>query len=133
MKNKQEVQICFDEDESLVEKLEGFFIGVDTIQIDENPIFSDKVAYGDLIKVKRRKDIYYYIETIKKSELAKLSWVLSKEIIESEKIEQLMNKIYENGGRAERVFGGILVINILKQDEDAITYELNEIVKNKLK
>ena len=78
----------------------------------ENPIFSNVVSYGEIRRVREDRNIYYYLETVQKSDLVRHSWLLSKEATESQEIEDFKNKIIQMNGNWEQVFGGFLIVNI---------------------
>ncbi|WP_170287007.1 DUF4265 domain-containing protein [Paenibacillus faecis] len=128
IKKSDQIQLCFDDKGGEVEVLDVVFIDEDTVALEENPIFNDQVSYGDIVRVKKVKEVYYYIETIKKSELIKLSWLLSKEVSESQELENLKDKVTKNAGRCERVFGGLLLLNIPKKFEQEIIREMKIIL-----
>ncbi|PWV94454.1 uncharacterized protein DUF4265 [Paenibacillus cellulosilyticus] len=130
MKEIEQFHLCFDQDGREIEVLDGLRIDAETIRIEENPIFYDRVSYGDVIRIRRDKDIFYYIETIKKSELVRHARLLTQETSQSREIESIMNRVVRYDGRAEIVFGGILIVNIPREHEEEILQELNEIVMN---
>lgn len=130
IKKSDQIQLCFDDTGGEVEVLDVVFIDEDTVALEENPIFNDQASYGDIVRVRRDKETYYYIETIKKSELIKLSWLVSKEVSESQELENLISKITKNAGRCEQVFGGLLVWNIPKRFEQEVITEM-QIILNK--
>ncbi|NBD25398.1 DUF4265 domain-containing protein [Paenibacillus glycinis] len=123
------MSLCFDEVGREIEVLDVTVIDNDILIMAENPIFSEHVSYGDRIRVKVEKDIYYYVETLQKSELVRHSWLLSKEVSESSEIEQIKEAISRMEGRYEQVFGGVLVINVPKDAERAIVSEVNATIE----
>lgn len=112
MKNRVQLYLCFDGVGREIEVLDVTRISRDTVEIMENPIFSNVVSYGDLIRVKEERNIYYYMETVRKSDLVRHSWLLSKEATESQEIEEFKNQIIKMNGNWEQVFGGFLIVNI---------------------
>ncbi|RED66182.1 hypothetical protein [Cohnella lupini] len=101
----------------------------DTLLIEENPIFSEQVSFGDIIKVRQEEEVYYYIETLRKSELIRHSWLLSQEISDSAELVVIKDRINDIKGRTEQVFGGLLVINISLEHESEIVDEINKLIK----
>ncbi len=124
-----QLHLCFDEIGREIEVLDVSLIDKETLIIEENPIFNEQVSYGDIIRVKQEKEIFYYIETIQKSDLIRHSWLLSKDISESEEIEELKERINKSEGRCEQVFGGLLVVNIPKDSKINVDEEINKIIK----
>ncbi|MFC5652334.1 DUF4265 domain-containing protein [Paenibacillus solisilvae] len=112
MKGNVQLHLCFDGAGREIEVLDVKRMSKDTVKIMENPIFSDVVSYGDIIRVREDKDIYYYQEMVRKSDLVRHSWLLSKEATESQEIEEFKNQIIKMNGNWEQVFGGFLIVNI---------------------
>ena len=129
IKEIHQVQLCFDEVGREVEVLDVVIIDSETLCIEENPILTEEISKGDIIRVKKVLEIFYYRETIKKSDLAKLSWLLSKEIIESKELIKLKEQVKQFSGSHEQIFGGLLIINISKEFEIEIVEEMNKILK----
>ncbi len=112
MNNNVQLHLCFDGVGREIEVLDVKRISKETMRIMENPIFSSVVSYGDIIRVREDRDIFYYLETVQKSDLVRHSWLLSKEATESQEIEDFKNKIIQMNGNWEQVFGGFLIVNI---------------------
>ena len=129
IKEIHQVQLCFDEVGREVEVLDVVIIDSESLCIEENPILNEEISKGDIIRVKKVFEIFYYIETIKKSDLAKLSWLLSKEIIESKELIKLKEQVKQFSGSYDQIFGGLLIINISKEFEIKIVEEMNKILK----
>lgn len=106
------LHLCFDGVGREVEVLDVVQIAEDIYRIEENPVFTENVAYGDVIRVKALKDASLYIETIEKSQFSRHNWLLSKEVIYSLELKVLKNKIRDCGGKSQQVFGGILIVNL---------------------
>jgi hypothetical protein len=123
------LQLCFDKERREIEVLDVVIMDTDTLLIEENPIFNEQVSFGDIIKVRQEEEVYYYIETIQKSELIRHSWLLSKEISESTELVVIKDRINDVKGRTEQVFGGLLVINISLEYENEIVDEINQLIK----
>jgi hypothetical protein len=112
MNNNVQLHLCFDGVGREIEVLDVKRISKETMRVMENPIFSNVVSYGDIIRVREDRNIYYYLETVQKSDLVRHSWLLSKEATESQEIEDFKNKIIKMNGKWEQVFGGFLIVNI---------------------
>lgn len=123
------LQLCFDKERREIEVLDVVIMDTDTLLIEENPIFSEQVSFGDIIKVRQEEEVYYYIETLRKSELIRHSWLLSQEISDSAELVVIKDRINDIKGRTEQVFGGLLVINISLEHESEIVDEINKLIK----
>lgn len=80
--------------------------------------------------MREEKEIYYYVETIQKSDYIRYSWLLSKEISESIEIEQFKNRILHLKGKWEQIFGGVLVVNLPLDTEYDVNEEINRLINN---
>lgn len=123
------LHICFDAEGREIEILDVTSVGEDKYRIDETPIFNPGITMGDIIRVKEENGIYYYQETIQKSPFKRYAWLLSKEAVESSDIEAFKQRIIENDGKCEQIFGGLLVINIPKHTLLDVDGEMNQIIK----
>ncbi|RUS48256.1 DUF4265 domain-containing protein [Cohnella sp. AR92] len=129
IKETLQMQICFDSIGAEIESLTVTKIDRNLIRIEENPIFTDEVSYGDIIRVKKIKDVLFFQEIIEKSKLIRLSWILTKEQTESNQFGLLKERITDVEGRWEQVFGGIFVVNIPKHFKNEIEQEMVRISK----
>lgn len=127
IKEIHQVTLCFAEVGR--EVLEVVIIDPETLIIEENSIVNQEISTGDTIRVKKDKEVFYYIETIKKSALVRHSWLLSKDACRSKEIVKLKERVVQLSGRYEQVFGGLLIINIPKEFEIEILEEMNKIFK----
>lgn len=107
-----QIRICFDGIGREIELIDVTHIENDVYRIEINPIFNEEFSYGDLIKLRADKNIYYYTETVQKSNMIRHSWLLSKEVIESKEIEEFKEWITNLNRKWEQAFGGLLIINI---------------------
>jgi hypothetical protein len=123
-----QLHLCFDGTGLEVEVLDVTQLEDDIYKIEENPVFTEKVSYGDVIKVNTTRDVSIYIETVKKSEFARYNWLLSKEVIYSIELKLLKNKIRAWQGRSEQVFGGIFIVNLPADTEIDINEEVQKVI-----
>ncbi|MBB3068106.1 hypothetical protein FHS14_001082 [Paenibacillus baekrokdamisoli] len=123
------MQLCFDGMGREIEILDVTQIDVDTVRMEENPIFTDRVSFGDIIKVREDKDTYHYIETLKKSKLARYTWLLTKEASESQALMELKNQVMRMNGNFQQVFGGLVIINVPVDSEFNVEEAINNIVE----
>lgn len=106
------LQLCFDELGREIEILEVTPVARDKYRIEETPIFNPGIALGDIIRVKEKQGISYYVETVEKSGFRRYAWLLSKEAASSREIRAFKQHIKDNEGRWEQIFGGLLVIHL---------------------
>ncbi|WP_028612133.1 DUF4265 domain-containing protein [Paenibacillus harenae] len=123
-----ELHLCFDGEGREVEVLDVTQLEEDVYQIEENPVFTEKVSFGDVIKVRKSRDVSYYIDTIKKSAFTRHNWLLSREVIHSLELKILKNKIRDWNGNAEQVFGGIFIVNLPAHTSVDIQDEVQKVI-----
>lgn len=124
-----QLHLCFDGAGQEVEVLDVIQLDDDIYKIEENPVFTENVAFGDVIRVKTLKDVSIYIETIEKSTFTRYNWLLSKEVIYSIELKILKNKIREWQGKSQQVFGGIFIVNLPADTEVDINDEVQRVIK----
>jgi hypothetical protein len=123
------LHICFDPAGREIEILDVTPVGKDKFRIEETPIFNPGVTMGDIIRVKEEQGIYYYQETVQKSHFKRYAWLLSKEAVDSAVIAAFKQRITENEGKCEQIFGGLFVIHIPKHTLIDVDGEMNRIIK----
>jgi hypothetical protein len=123
------LHLCFDGVGREVEVLDVIQVDDDIYRVEENPVFTEKVAFGDIIRVKTTNDISIYIETIEKSKFTRHNWLLSKEVIYSLELKILKNKIREWEGKSQQVFGGIFIVNLPSNTKVDINGEVQKVIK----
>lgn len=124
-----QLHLCFDGEGLEVEVLDVTQLDDDIYKIEENPVFTEKVSFGDVIKVNTTRDVSIYIETVKKSEFTRYNWLLSKEVVHSLELKMLKNKIRDWQGKSEQVFGGIFIVNLPANTEIDIHKEVQKVIK----
>lgn len=124
-----ELHLCFDGVGREVEVLDVIQLDDDIYRIEENPVFTENVAFGDVIRVKPSNDVSLYIETIEKSRFTRHNWLLSKEVIYSVELKILKNKIRNWQGKSQQVFGGIFIVNLPADTEVDINNEVQKVIE----
>ncbi len=124
-----ELHLCFDGVGREVEVLDVIQLDDDIYRIEENPVFTENVAFGDVIRVKPSNDVSLYIETIEKSRYTRHNWLLSKEVIYSVELKILKNKIRNWQGKSQQVFGGIFIVNLPADTEVDINNEVQKVIE----
>lgn len=128
IKDAQLLQICFDGIGREIEILDATQIKDNIYRIDENPVFTELVSFGDIIKVKQDKEIFHYVETVYKSNYIRHSWLLSEKVSRSNELEQFKIQIAGLHGKWEQIFGGIFVVNIPNGINFDVKRELQNII-----
>ncbi|MDQ8736042.1 DUF4265 domain-containing protein [Paenibacillus sp. LHD-38] len=123
------LHLCFDGAGREVEVLDVVQLDEDLYRIEENPVFTENVAFGDVIRVKTLEDVSIYIETIEKSTFSRHNWLLSKEVIYSLELKMLKNKIRDWQGKSQQVFGGIFIVNLPAHTEIDINDEVQKVIR----
>ncbi|CAM4482727.1 hypothetical protein FHS16_005005 [Paenibacillus endophyticus] len=123
------LHLSFDGAGQEVEVLDVIQLDKDIYRIEENPVFTENVAFGDVIRVKTLEDVSIYIETIEKSTFTRHNWLLSKEVIYSLELKVLKNKIRDWQGKSQQVFGGIFIVNLPAHTEVDINEEVQKVIR----
>ncbi|MGO4543545.1 hypothetical protein AB4Z29_01920 [Paenibacillus sp. 2TAB23] len=123
------LHLSFDGAGQEVEVLDVIQLDTDIYRIEENPVFTENVAFGDVIRVKTLEDVSIYIETIEKSTFTRHNWLLSKEVIYSLELKVLKNKIRDWQGKSQQVFGGIFIVNLPAHTEVDINEEVQKVIR----
>lgn len=122
------LHICFDELGREIEVLDVTPVAADKYRIEETPIFNPGIALGDIIRVKEKQGISYYVETVQKSAYRRYAWLLSKEAASSREIGDFKQFIKETGGKWEQIFGGLFVIHMPKNTAVDAEAEMSRIL-----
>jgi len=86
-------------------------MGPDLYRLDERSFASDAV-YGDIIRVNEMANgALLFIEITERSTLTTQSWILSPEVLGTERIQSILNSVMEAGGMWEQAFGGVLMVH----------------------
>ncbi|BBI34264.1 DUF4265 domain-containing protein [Cohnella abietis] len=128
IRNIQQLPIRFTEDSREIEVIDVIQVGDSLYRIEENPIFTELVAFGDTILVREEPDTYVYLETVRTSDYNRFSWLLSKEATDSQQLDAVKSRITALHGRWEHVFGGVFIVNIPKDAPYEIHDEMNRII-----
>ncbi|WP_342439669.1 DUF4265 domain-containing protein [Paenibacillus sp. FSL L8-0436] len=123
------LHICFDELGREIEILDVTPVARDKYRIEETPIFNPGIALGDIIRVKEKQGISYYVETVEKSGFRRYAWLLSKEAASSKEIRDMKQRIEDGEGRTEQIFGGLLVIHMPHSSGIDVESEMARIIE----
>lgn len=129
MPDKMGLHICFDEQGREIEILDVTPVSQDKYRIEETPIFNPGIALGDIIRVKEKHGVSYYVETVQKSGYIRHAWLLSREAAFSRDIKDFTQLITEHGGRFEQIFSGLLVIHMPANTIVDVELEMSRILE----
>ena len=105
--NKFDTNINFPE-ESLIVSCEVEDLGNSKFKLLEHPLFATQAKYGDIILASfESKEKLKFQKVIEASDYEVLDYVLSMEISESEKFNELLNTLTEKGVFWQQDFGGV--------------------------
>lgn len=86
-------------------------VGPDLFRLDESSFAGDAV-YGDTIRVKEMTDgALLFVEITDRSNLTTQSWILSAEVLKTERFQSILRGVMEAGGMWEQAFGGLLMVH----------------------
>ncbi|MGG4141674.1 DUF4265 domain-containing protein [Paenibacillus algorifonticola] len=126
-----ELGISFHSSGQEIEMLKVTPIDDQRYRIEENPLFTEMVSFGDIVKLEQQGNIYFYKETVRKSRLRRYSWLLSQEVASSEELAAFKNRVADSGGNWETIFGGMLIINVPSHIDFDPDVEINNITVSK--
>ena len=102
-------------------------VGENLYRLEEHPIFSEEVNYKDIIETKFEDSKLVFQKIYQKSDLKHFDYLLSKETSESEKFENLLKQIDENGGYWTQAFGGCLLVSLPKSSSFNLDEKIQEL------
>lgn len=70
-----------------------------------------------------------FVRVVTPSGLKTNSWILSKDIIESEALRTILDSVMELGGNWEQCFGGVLLVHLPPESSDAVDSRINELLQ----
>ncbi|KQO01239.1 DUF4265 domain-containing protein [Paenibacillus sp. Leaf72] len=126
-----ELGISFHSSGQEIEMLKVTPIDDQRYRIEENPLFTEMVSFGDIVKLEQQGNIYFYKETVRKSRLRRYSWLLSQDVASSEELADFKNRVADSGGNWETIFGGMLIINVPSHIDFDPDVEINNITVSK--
>ncbi|WP_151734889.1 DUF4265 domain-containing protein [Paenibacillus tengchongensis] len=106
------LHICFDEQGREIEILDVTPVSRNEYRIEETPLFHPALGLGDIIRVKEKQGVFYYVETVRKSGYLRHAWLLSQEAAESREIKDFTGRVARQKGRWEQIFGGVLIVHL---------------------
>jgi hypothetical protein len=115
-------QIVFENGDS--EELLVTPLGSDVYRLEESS-FCGEMRYLDVIRAVTRDDgALLFKEVVTRSELANESWILSKEIMASRELREILDLVLTMGGKWEQAFGGILIVHAPKESIETIAGQI---------
>ena len=106
-------------------------IGPNLYRLEETPVFIESVSYKDVIEADKQPDgSLLFCQVVQKSDLRTYDLILSKEIVASEELAIILDKVTALGGHWERIFGGCLFIYLPANTDYDPVDEINRVNSN---
>lgn len=89
-------------------------VGEDLVRVDSIPFMSDRVKFGDVVRVRRlgRPGEFEYVETVVPTTWRCVTLALSREVVEGPALQRIGTRLHALGCVWDRVFGGLLLVAI---------------------
>ena len=99
-------------------------VGPGLYRLDESSFAGDAV-YGDIILADRSaNDDLTFQGIVERSPLVTQSWIVSEDVLATERIRRLLTTVTDAGGMWEQAFGGVLMIHAPENIAKAIFDEI---------
>jgi hypothetical protein len=113
MDSTLEIDVNFETEGVMANNMLLTQIGQNLYRIEETPILIESASYKDIIEAHLQPDgSLSFRRVVKKAEIKTFEFILSKELIGSERFRLLLDRVTESGGRWERVLGGCVYIHL---------------------
>lgn len=100
----------------------------DTIyRCEESAISNKEPVYGDEIEVIGNGDVLKFVRVVKASALHTRRYIWSKEIVETDKCKQMLDKIITMGGFWEVAMGGLVFLHVPVGKESILDELINSL------
>ena len=101
-------------------------VGPDLYRLEESSFAGDAV-YGDTIRANRSAngDLTFH-GIVERSPLVTQRWILSADVLATERIRRILTKVTDAGGMWEQAFGGLLMIHAPENISKAIFDEIGQ-------
>ncbi len=107
-------------------------VGGDLFRLEESSFVTDAV-YRDVIRATEAEDgALRFVEIAERSPLVTNSCILRQELIKSEAIQSILERIMEQGGNWEQVFGGMLIVHTPPSTAKEIEDQIRRIAAEKM-
>ncbi|MGE3414066.1 MAG: hypothetical protein AB7L91_17810 [Dehalococcoidia bacterium] len=88
-------------------------VGPDLFRLEETPVWSEFAVWHDVVRCTIDRDgTLQCVAVVEKSPLTTVRWMLSKDQVGSERLEEVTSLALAWGGNWEQVFGGILMLHV---------------------
>ena len=102
-------------------------LGSDLYRLEESS-FASEIRYMDVMRAVAQDDgSLLFKEVVTRSDLATHSWVLSKEILSSRELREILDLAMAVGGNWEQAFGGVLIIHVPKELIEMIVGQIEDL------
>ena len=101
-------------------------IGSNFYRAEESSLLGE-MSYKDVIQAESLGDgSLRFLKIVTPSGLKTSSWILSKDIIESDRFRAILDYVMELGGNWEQAFGGLLLVHLPPEQADTIEARIKE-------
>ncbi len=104
-------------------------LGKHLYRLEETEVFLEEPLYfGDVIEAKRKLwGGLEFRKLVKRSGLVVCDFILPRDLAASERLQVLLRRVKEEGGRWEMMFGGILITHLLPGSKLDLEKELGRL------
>lgn len=100
-------------------------VGPDLYRLEESSFAGDAV-YGDIIRADRSSNgDLTFRDIVERSPLVTQSWIISADVLSTERIKKILSTVIDAGGMWEQAFGGLLMIHAPENIAKAIFDEID--------
>ena len=125
----EELEINFPGEIDVIETLRATRIDDGTYRLEESSGFAE-VFYGDVIEVLLEPTgPTRFVRLISRSGLQVSTFILTEQILESEDLQVLLDRIVAVGGNWERTYGGVLFVHLPPHTDVDVETEVKAIRK----
>jgi hypothetical protein len=124
----EELEITFPGDVDVVEMLRATRVDEGTYRLEQSSGFGE-VFYGDVIEVSLLDPtgLSRFVRVVSRSGLKVSTFILTEQILESERLQVLLHRVAAVGGNWERVYGGVLFVHLPPDTDIDIEVEVKAI------
>jgi hypothetical protein len=102
-------------------------IGPGLRRLDESSFVGDAL-YGDIIRVKEMNDgALLFVEVAERTTLVSKSWIMSADVLKSERMETILKDVMRIGGMWELAFGGLLMVHLPPKVAETVFQQINTV------
>ena len=100
-------------------------VGLGLRRLDESSFVGD-ARYGDIIRVKEMDDVaLLFVELAERTTLVSQSWIMSADVLKSERMDAILKNVMQVGGMWEQAFGGLLIVHLPPEIAEPVIHQIN--------